>query len=245
MARDLRLRGATPLTNAVVPAGLDPLARFGIYRNNVTAVLTGALGINFPATLGLVGEQFFAAAASRFIAAAPPREACLAFYGVGFPDFLAAMPEARSVPYLADTARFEWALRVAAHAPDVAPLTPQDLAAIPAARHESLRFAAHPATSVLTLEYPADSIADAVLRDDDAAMAAVDLACGPVYLLISRNTEGVRAGRIAASARDTLSKLFAGTKFGALLAEGDPELIPLFAGQLAAGRLLLAPDNGA
>ena len=61
-------------------------ARLGVYRNNVIGNLTRALRLSFPAVDRLVGEDFFAAAAQRFIEASPPHAADLNQYGEDFAE---------------------------------------------------------------------------------------------------------------------------------------------------------------
>ena len=119
-----------------------------------------------------MGEDFFAAAAQRFIVASPPRAADLNQYGEGFADFLASFEAAASVPYLPDVARLEWAVNRALHAPPAPPLTPEALRAVPAEQQADLRFVAHPTLSLLSLDYPARAIWEAVLTEDDDERAA-------------------------------------------------------------------------
>lgn len=106
------------------PAGLsswngsDPAQRFGVYRNNVVVSLVDALADTFDVTRQLVGDAFFRAMAACHVRAHPPSSPVLAYYGAAFPDFIAAFAPARSVPYLADVARLEYARVVAFHAAD-------------------------------------------------------------------------------------------------------------------------------
>lgn len=106
-----RLRGGIA---GAVPAE----ARLQIYRNHYTITLTDALAATYPVVHRLVGEGFFNQAARRFVRMAPPASPCLFDYGAGFGDFLATLREAAALPYLADVARFEWALNLAYQAED-------------------------------------------------------------------------------------------------------------------------------
>src|SRR5574338_1556162 len=101
---------------------LEPVARGAIYRHHVVATLTAALRATFPVVCRLVDERFFAYAADRYIQTDPPSGPCLFEYGAGFADFLAEFRACRSLPYLADVARLEWAMQRALHAPDAIPL---------------------------------------------------------------------------------------------------------------------------
>jgi len=108
--------------------GSDPAARFAVYRNNVASTLIDAVAATFPVVLELVGEEFFRGMAKVFVLAAPPRSSVLAHYGEAFPEFIERFEPARTVPYLADVARLEFARVQAFHAADAASLTAETIA---------------------------------------------------------------------------------------------------------------------
>ena len=196
---------------AMLAAGLDP-ARLNIYRNTFVTGVTKALRLSFPAVERLVGAEFFEGAAAVFIAQQPPRAAYLDLYGEDFPAFLGCFAPAASLVYLADVARLEWAVNRAIHAADAAPLALERLGSL--APEDQLRvcFMPHPALSLLRCPYPVDAIWRGVLASDDAALAAVDLAAGPVHLLVERGPDGVQVHRLDARA----------WRFAQALCEGRP-----------------------
>jgi len=114
----------TDVARAFTANGKDAGRRFNIYRNNTFFSLTGALKTNFPVTMRMVDERFFAYAANAFIADHPPREPRLAAYGAKFPKFLARFPASRPYPIIAEMASFEWAIvkAMTASALDPAPV---------------------------------------------------------------------------------------------------------------------------
>jgi hypothetical protein len=221
----------------IVEDGFSAADRAGIYRNTCRSVLVETLRMTYPAVERLVGRDFFDMAAGQFIGAHPPRSGYLNEYGGAFADFLAALGPASALPYLADVARFEWALGVAANAVDAPVLDPGSLAALDPECHATLRFEPHPSVCFLALAYPADQIADAVLSGDDAAMAQVDLSSGPVRLLVHRGLGGVEAQRLERDAYDFGSGLCAGEALANLLATAPPEAAALLAEALAKGHL--------
>jgi hypothetical protein len=221
----------------IVERGFTAAERFRIYRNTCRSTLTETLRMTYPAVDRLVGSEFFGMAAERFTVAQPPRSGYLNDYGGAFPDFLAAFEPASALAYLADVARFEWALSVAANAVDAPVLDPHVLAAVDPERHAMLRFEAHPSVQFPTLAYPADQIADAVLSGDEAAIAQVDLSSGPVWLVIHRGPNGVEAQRLARDTYDFVSRLCGGERLDSLLETASPEAPALLAEQLAKGRL--------
>src|SRR6059036_1319432 len=115
---------------AVVDDGFAAAERLNIYRNTCRSTLIEALRMTYPAVDRLVGREFFDMAAARFIRAHPCRSGYLNEYGAGLADFLAALEPARGLPYLADVARFEWALGVAANAPDAPAIDAAALGAV-------------------------------------------------------------------------------------------------------------------
>ncbi len=175
---------------ADIVQGEGAVARLAVYRNNVLGTLSAALGLNFPATACLVGADFFAAAAARFIVASPPRSADLHEYGEAFPAFLATQPGITARPYIAAVAALEWAVAQALHAPLAPALGAARLAALAPEAQAALRFRAHPSLRLMTTSGPARAIWEAVLQPDEALrarnLAAIDLAAPGETLAVLR-----------------------------------------------------------
>ncbi len=230
----------------VIADGLAPERRLAVYRHTFESTLANALRLTFPAVHKLVGADFFEGAARAFARERPPRASCLDLYGDDFADFLAAFSPAASLPYLPDVARLEWAVSRALHAPDAEALDASHLVGIDPGLHERIRFAVEPSVSVLVVDYPADAIWCAVLARDDAALAAVDLADGPVQLLLQRLASGVEVVRIDASALRVTTALIQGHMLGDALAVADASAAAaVLADHLAAGRFVgfeIAPE---
>ncbi|MFO1027027.1 MAG: DNA-binding domain-containing protein [Acetobacteraceae bacterium] len=221
----------------VMADGIAAEQRLALYQGNVRAALTTALRLTFPAVERLVGVEFFTMAAARCLRANSPCSAWLDEYGAAFPGFLGAMPECATLPYLADVARFEHALSVAAHAPDEPALDLAALAAVPPSRHAALRFRAHPSVTLLRCDAPVDAIADAALADDADALAAIDPCAGPVHLVVHRGAEGVVTERIDAMDYCFLDRLFGGATLAALLEAAGADAAGLLAHQFITGRI--------
>lgn len=231
--------GAPPLST-VIGGRIDAAARLGIYRNNVFGNLTRALRLSYPAVERLVGEDFFAAAAQRFIVASPPRAADLNQYGEGFVDFLATFEAAASVPYLPDVARLEWAVSRAFHAPPATPLAPEALNAVRPEREAELRFQPHPTLSLLTLAFPAHAIWQAVLTDNtgerESRLGSIDLDAGGETLAVLRWDGALSVERLADPAFDLARMLTDGCLLGeALERVRVDEAAPILADFLARG----------
>jgi len=219
--------------------GFAPQERLSVYRNTFVSNLANALRLSFPVVHRLVGAEFFDAAARIIAHERPPSTPYLDEYGSEFSDFIARFPPAGSLVYLPDVARLEWAVTRALHAPDVEPLDPARLMEIAQGDHDRVRFVAHPSVSLVKADYPVDAIWRSVLAQDDAALADIDLAGGPVWLLVQRLATGVDAERIDEQAWRFAAALFAGQGLGQALGTTNSIDAPaLLAQHIAEGRLV-------
>lgn len=215
-----------------IPAG----GRLAVYRNTMIGGLTTALRLAYPAVHRLVGAAFFESAAQLFLAAHPPASACLDDYDPAFADFLAGFAPAASIPYLAGVARLDWAVNRALHAPDADVLDPARLAAVTVADESRVRFMPHPSVALVRAEHPVDAIWRAVLAQDEAAMAAIELDAGPVFLLVRRAADGPAIARLAPAAWRFTASLCAGRPLrDALATAGEVDAATVLAGHLIDG----------
>ncbi len=136
------------------PAG----ARFAIYRNNVIVALSEALSASFPTIAKLLGPTNFKAIAGIFVRQHPPRSPVMLFYGAEFPEFLAGLGQLAHLPYLADVARLDEALRLSYHAADAPPAPSAALAEIAAQDLPATRLLLAPAVRVLSSDWPIHGI---------------------------------------------------------------------------------------
>ena len=223
----------------IVADGLAPAERLDIYRNTLASVLTTALRLSYPAVQRLVGDDFFEGAAQIFISGEPPRSACLDDYGAGFASFLAGFKPAQSLDYLPDVARLEWAVNRALHAVEAAPLSPAHLANLAHSEATELSFVPLPSISLIRSDYPVDSIWRAVLDQDDAALQAIDLRSGTVWLLVERIETGISVQRMNEAPWRFTSALCGGRPLCAVL-DGTEDFEPsaLLADHLSKGRFV-------
>ena len=153
------LDAAQPAPAGLVnPDGAPALKRFDVYRNNVVVSLTEALEVAFPAIARLIGEQNFKAVSGVYLRRHPPHTPLMMFYGADMPGFLEGFQPLAHLPYLADVARLELALRHAYHAADAAPLDPAALRALPPDRLMASRVIFAPAVRLVRSRYPVHGI---------------------------------------------------------------------------------------
>lgn len=150
--------------DAPVPEGIvDPNGRiapkrFAVYRNNVIVSLTEALGATFMSIKNLVGEGFFAQVAREFIRQNPPTSPIMAEYGRDFPDYFAALDSVKHLPFIGDLAQTDRAWLDAFHAADAPIVTPESMAAVGPDELSLVRFEKHPATQLVTSQFPLHAI---------------------------------------------------------------------------------------
>lgn len=201
--RDLQERFAAAVVTAdagaiaggIIDDAPGAAARLAIYANHYRITLIDALAATYPVVAMLVGDDFFRAAARRFVMTQPPAQPCLFEYGAGFATYLASLPEAAGVAYLPDVASLEWALHAALHAPEPvdAELNVEEGAA-PATSDP--RIALHPSCQLVCSDYPVDRIwqVHQVPCDD---REPVDLAAGVVRLLVHRTGDDAAFVRLS------------------------------------------------
>jgi putative DNA-binding protein len=231
------LHGDGAVVAFILSDGLAPEARLNVYRNTAIDVLTTALRLAYPAVHRLVGGEFFEGVARIFIEEEPPRSAYLEGYGAAFPNFLAGFPRAAALPYLAGVARLEWAVNRALHAPDIEVFDLSHLSAVDPADYGRIVFATHPTIGLVHANHPVDAVWRAVLAQDDAAMATIDVGSGPVWLLVQRLETRVDVRRINEKEWQFAAQLCAGRPLQAALdATPDFDAATALAEHLAAGR---------
>lgn len=199
-----------------VPAGItsargEPDAtRFSVYRNNVVASLSRALGQRFPVVRRLVGDDFFNGMARAFLKVSLPPSPLIFAYGDTFPDFIAGFAPAAALPYLADTARLEAIWTRAYHAGDATPLPAERLLAIAPEHLAQIRLVPHPAAALLQSDFAIGTIWQAHQAETVGALSVAE----PESVLVTRPAFDVRVHVIPAADACFAVALFAGETLG-------------------------------
>lgn len=197
------------------PGGKRAAKRYAVYCNNVTVSLIETLAATYPATKRITGDDFFRAMARTHIRTSPPTSPLLFEYGRDFPGFVARYEHARAMPWLADVARIERAWLDAYHAADVAPLTPDALAGIPADRLPEVALVPHPATRTVRSAFPAVTIFAA--NRSEGPVGRIDVTA-PEDALITRPKLDVMVRRLPPGGAVFLARLIAGEQLGTAVA---------------------------
>ncbi len=141
------------------------------YRANAEAIAERALGAAFATVQSMLGAEDFARLAREFWQAHPPEHGDLGEWGEALPRWIEAHAGLADWPWLADTARLDFALHRNERAADASP----DLASLN--RLEStdpadLRIVLMPGTAMIESRWPLVCIHRAHQLQGDAAMAA-------------------------------------------------------------------------
>ncbi|RTZ64678.1 MAG: DUF2063 domain-containing protein [Aquificaceae bacterium] len=149
--------------------------RFGIYKGSVHGVLTQALADMYPVCKELVGDKFFDHVTSKFINQNPPRSAFFADFGEGFSDFLANFEAAKSVAYLADTARLEWLRHTAWNSKNQEPSDFTTLGNYSEEQQLAMSFSLPETASLLQADYQVEQLWQAHQEANDLDLEKIDL----------------------------------------------------------------------
>ncbi len=179
------LHGTSEVAERIEPGPRDNRAqRLSIYHNAYRLRLTEALGSDFEALAALMGPDAFKQATWAYVEATHSSFRNIRWYGGGFTEFLQSNPPWSEQPWLADLARFEWALTLAFDAADEAHLSFGDFASLPADAWRSLVFQLHPSTQLVALRANAPAMRKAV--DAQTPLPAIEMTETPASWLIWR-----------------------------------------------------------
>ncbi|MGY8814312.1 MAG: HvfC/BufC family peptide modification chaperone [Gammaproteobacteria bacterium] len=164
--------------------------RLNIYRNNVFYSLTSALADLYPVIKRLTGTDFFNGTAKSYLLEHPPKNAAMVYFAENFPDFLLNFKNTLDNPWLSDVARVDLAWHQSYHAADSAPLTPDQLAKIPADKLAQSKLALHPSVKLIQSAYPIFQIWD-VNHSERETEDKIDLGSGEESLCSFRPVNDV------------------------------------------------------
>lgn len=177
-------------------AAKPPAGRAAIYHHNRRANFRKALALGYPVTARIVGEQFFAQLADRYLERHPSRHGDLHHAGRDFAGYLGQDLAAAGsdYEYLGDLARLEWAWAEALIAADAPVIELQALRDVAPSTWPQLRIGLQPAVAVLVSRWPVHSIFTEHRREQPAVLS---LASGGESLAVVRRAGVVEAHRLS------------------------------------------------
>lgn len=148
------IQGITPAIQFDAACDYPVAVSLEVYRNNYRGNLQDALAGAYLVIGQLVGTDFFRMLARDFISRYDSRSANLFDYGAELGDFLVDYEAARSLPYLPDVARLEWACHRAYFASDAETLDLERLSQVAPADYANLLLHVHPACCIVASAFP-------------------------------------------------------------------------------------------
>ncbi len=134
------------------------IARLSIYRNNTYLSLIEVLSDTFYNVVKTVGSDFFTLLAKDFIQASPPASGNLIYYGETFSHFIASHSKTKTLPYLSDLARLDFARHNAYYTSDEKNLTPHEFSTITPGNLANSIIIPHPSVTLIHSKYAIYSI---------------------------------------------------------------------------------------
>lgn len=175
LQRDLQrhvVSGDATITGAVNGTPAVPVAtRLAVYSSAYRIRLADALGANMPHLRTLLGEDEFGAVAGRYIDEHPSQFASIRWFGDRLPEVLGQSHGAR--PWIAELARWEWALAASFDAQDAATLGVESLAAVAPGDWAELQLTFHPSVQYVELTTNAQALFKAMSEEQPPPQPAI------------------------------------------------------------------------
>lgn len=237
LQRDLQrhvLSGDGAIADAVNATLAVPAAtRLAVYANAYRIRLAEALAANVPQLRELLGPEEFGAIANRYIDEHPSQFASIRWFG----DRLAQELERSHAqqPWIAELARWEWALAASFDAQDAAAIGIEALAAVAPGDWGELRLEFHPSVQRLELQSNAQALFKAMSEEQPAPQPA--MLDRPQPWLLWRQDLKTQYRSLEPAEAAALALMSDGGTFGAMCEAlcdwHEPDEVPL----LAAGML--------
>lgn len=214
-----------------------PARQLAAYIYAYPARLKGVLANDYPALLMAIGEDAFDQLAQVYLDAHPSHYFSLRDFGGRLSGFIAGQTAYREMPWLAELARFEWALGQAFDAADPAVASTDDMAAIAPMNWPDLRFDIHPSVQRLNFIWNTPGMWAALTADEPTPVTAS--AGEAVPWLVWREQLTTRFRSLEPDEGAALDSLCAGVSFAEvceqLTAFVDDDAVPLRAATLLKG----------
>jgi hypothetical protein len=228
--QDHVLRGEPQMLAHVIGTEAVPAeTRLSIYSEGYRLRLIDALAGNMPRLQQLLGEHEFALLAQRYIDACPSTFRSIRWFGDRLAQSLERSHAAQ--PWLAELARWEWAIAAAFDASDAPSLEEADLGALAPDAWPGLTLQFHPSAQLLRMRTNAPALFKA-LADDGPAPEPVVLE-RPGSWLVWRQALKTQFRSLTESETATLALMRSGGTFEAmctLLCDWhDPGQVPVLA----------------
>jgi len=193
----------------------DAATLLGVYRDAYALRLLEILRKDYPKTHEMLGDDHFDALGRAYLAAHPSRTFTVRWFGQYLPAFLAATAPWSDHPVLAEMATLEWALGEAFDAPDVAPIGPEAIGAVPHAGWPGLVFTLHPSLRRHAFRYKVPELWQQLEHGEEHAGEVPIYDEAVTFLVWREGLQPVYRG-VEPDEAWALAQLVEGSSFGAL-----------------------------
>jgi hypothetical protein len=138
-------------------------ARLAIYSEAYRLRLTEALASTLPRLQQLLGKEEFAKIAGEYIEVCPSSYPSIRWFGDRLPALLDR--SYRNRPWIAELARWEWAVASSFDAADAEPIGVEALGAVAPEHWPTLQFQFHPSVQVMRMKTNAPTLFKALAED--------------------------------------------------------------------------------
>lgn len=138
--------------------------RLGIYSEAYRLRLTDALASTLTRLQALLGEEEFAKVANEYIDLCPSTYPSIRWFGDRMPALLER--SYRHQPWIAELARWEWAVAASFDGADAEPIGVDTLGAVAPERWPSLQFEFHPSVQLMRMKTNAPLLYKALADDE-------------------------------------------------------------------------------
>lgn len=174
------------LHSYISASSVRPEQLIEVYRNNIFTNLHAALNETYSLLKKVVGDDFFKTVCHFYIRDHPSMSGDVERYGESFDIFLERFEHSKSMPYLADIARYEWKLHESYFAENHVPITLNDLQNYQTTPIDELQFTLHPSVHFFTSSYAIDTLIAASESDFAEEASPIDIHSHQCYGIISR-----------------------------------------------------------
>jgi hypothetical protein len=198
----------------------SPEQLLGLYRNNFYMSFRDYLQVCFPSVEALVGDEFFEQLTKAFTKDKSLESASIEFYGEQFAGYIASCEQTKSLPYLADVARFDWAIDRAKSVIEFEEFSFTDLAQLNEQQQLDIVFSVLPNTLLMATQSPVFDIWCGIQKGD---VSGIDMQQAQWIVIFASSTKGAEYLSLSLAQYEFLSAVVEGASLQQLASIEDSQ----------------------
>ncbi len=195
-----------------------PEQLLGLYRNNFYMSFRDYLLACFPSVEALVGDEFFEQLTKAFTRDKSLECASIEYYGAQFADYIATCEQTKPLPYLADIARFDWAVDRAKSVIEFNEFPFEQLAQLSEQQQLTIVFSTPPNTCLITSQSPVFDIWCGVQKGD---VDGIDMQQSQSIVIFPNATQGAQYQELSVPQYEFISAVYRGESLQSLAQMSD------------------------